>query len=311
MSYLLTGDDTLALRFRKQELINNFLKEHPEGQILVFDFTDGRTDHLESLEEQFLPSLFAHPKIVVVDGLSNLYDGSKERVENILASSKAEAIVFLEQRKIPKADAFVKSASGKMDAAENFDLKKRNLNSFINILEGDLGGSLDSHTRNLIKERSGKDDELALQSIQKVLTYSQGKKISQKELDALVPAPLETKVFEALDALVSGQKEKAFVTFHRLLTEEDIFRIFPLCAWQIRQMLIVKEVQERLGGNKEGIAKEAGIHPFVVQKLLRVLPNFSRPRLARGLRLLAELDSDLKRSKKTPEGALQQFVFHW
>ncbi len=311
MSYLLIGDDTLALRFRKQELINDFLKEHADGQILAFDFTDGRTEQLENLEEQFHPSLFANPKIVVVDGLGSLYDGSKERVENILTSSKNETSIFLEQRKVLKSDAFVKFASGNIDTVENFDLKKRDLNSFINILEDDLGGSLDSNTRNIIKERSGKDDELALQSIQKVLTYSKGKKISSKELDGLVPAPLETKVFEALDALVNGQKEKAFVIFHRILTEEDIFRIFPLCAWQIRQMLIVREVQERLDGNKEGIAKEAGIHPFVVQKLLRVLPNFSRARLARGLRLLAELDGDLKRSKKTPEGALQHFVFHW
>jgi DNA polymerase-3 subunit delta len=310
MHYLLSGDDSVALRFRKQELIKEFLQAQPDGQVLTLDFTDGRSDSLVNLKEELLPTLFAAPKTLVVDGIGALYERAKEQIEDIFSLTTSASIIFLEQRKILKTDAFIKFAK-KHAEEENFDLKKRDLNKFISILQENNGVQLDTMTLNLIKERSGKDDELALQNIQKVLTYTQGEKISKADLDALVPAPLETKVFDALDALVNGKKDQAFSTFHRILTEEDIFRVLPLCAWQIRQMLLVTDTVELVGENKERIAKEAGMHPFVAQKLLRVLPNFSRTRLARGLRILADLDVDLKLSRKTPEGALQYFVFHW
>jgi DNA polymerase III delta subunit len=76
-------------------------------------------------------------------------------------------------------------------------------------------------------------------------------------------------------------------------------------------MLLVTEAKEQLGERKDVIAKETGIHPFVVQKVLRVLPSYPRPRLAKGLRILSALDVELKLGQRTPEGALQHFIFQW
>ncbi len=310
MKYLLFGDDTLALRFRKQALQEDFAKNHPDGHILTFDFLSQEKGVLEKLEEEVSPALFDAPKMLVVEGAESFYVAHPERIENLLAANTTARLLFIEPIKLAKNNPFYKIAK-KNTEEENYELKKRNFREFVDRLEEMVGGKLDAQTVVAIRERSGKDDELALQNIQKVLTYTGGSKPSPAELDALVPAPLETKVFDALDALVGGQKEQALTLFHRILTEEDIFRIFPLCAWQIRQMLLVSEGQEQFGDQKEKIAKEANMHPFVVQKILRVLPNFPRTRLARGLRILSGLDVDLKLSRKTPEGALQYFIFHW
>lgn len=310
MNYLLSGDDTLSIRFRKQELIENFIKKNPEGKVFTFDFFDSQTP-LEKLEEELSPSLFEIPKLVVVEGLRNFSESAPERIRDIFTTSKTTDTIFIETEKLTKTDPFIKLAKGNLENEEVYEAKKRDIQKFIKAREKDLGGTLDVKTLAAIQERSGKDDELMLQNIQKVLTYTQGKPLSSQDLDALVPAPLEAKVFDALDALVLGNKERALALFHRILSQEDIFRIFPLCAWQIRQMLLVTEAKKEAGDSHGKIAKTTGIHPFVVQKLLRVLPNFSRARLARGLRLLSELDVDLKLSKKTPEGALQHFIFHW
>lgn len=310
MKYFLFGDDALALRARKQELIQRFSQDNPGAPVFSFQFSSGNGD-IGKLEEEILPTLFGTPKLIVVEDLESMYSGAKERIENILSTPTAADIIFIEYKKLPKADAFLKLAKKYIESDESYDAKKRDLQKFITLLEEKLGGHLDARTIAALKERSEKDDDLVLQNIQKVLTYSQGKPISQDELDALVPTPVEAKVFDALDALAAGQKERAFSLFHLLLKEEDIFRIFPLCAWQIRQMLLVTAGKEHFGENKEKIAKEAGIHPFVVQKLLRVLPGYPRTRLAKGLRILSELDVDLKQGRKTPEGALQHFVFQW
>lgn len=309
MKYFLWGDDSLAIRFRKNELVKNFVTENQSAQVLTFDFSQGEKGMLEALEEALLPALFEVPKIIVVVTLETCYDQNKERVENILSSSAN--LIFVEYQKLAKTSAFLKTAKKHIEEEEHYDTKKRDTKKFIAFLERDLGGSLDVRALTTIQERSGKDDELLLQNIQKVITYTGDRGITAGELDILVPAPVETKIFDALDALAAGQKEKAFSLFHLILKEEDIFRIFPLCAWQIRQMLLVTEGKEQFGENKEKIAKDTGMHPFVVQKLLRVLPHFPRPRLAKGLRILAELDVALKQGRKTPEGALQHFVFQW
>lgn len=310
MKYLLFGDDTLALRFRKRELLEDFSRNYPGGHMLIFDFSAQEKGTLEKLEEEVSPALFETPKILVIEGVESLYTTHPERIENLFTAPTPASLIFVEPTKLTKTNPFFTVAKKYTDE-ESYDLKKRDLGKFVESLQEKLGGKLDAQTLSAIRERSGKDDELALQNIQKVLTYTQGSKPSSAELDALVPAPLETKVFDALDALVGGQKERALTLFHRILIEEDIFRIFPLCAWQIRQMLLVTEGKEQFGDQKEKIAKESNMHPFVVQKILRVLPNFPRTRLARGLRMLSDLDVDLKLSRKTPEGALQYFVFHW
>lgn len=310
MNYLLSGDDTVAIRFRKQELVETFTKKSPGGKVFLFDFSDPQTS-LESLEEELLPALFEIEKLIIVEELKQLAESAPERVQHIFTAPKTADIIFIEAGKLAKTDPFRKLAKGHIEIEETYEAKKRDLKKFITVLEKDLGAHLDARTLADIQERSGNDAELTLQNIQKVLTYAQGAPLTSEALDILVPAPLEAKAFDALDALVAGNKEKALTLFHRILVDEDIFRIFPLCAWQIRQMLLVAEAKESMGEQKEKIAKETGIHPFVVGKLLRVLPNFSRPRLAKGLRLLSELDVDLKLSRKTPEGALQHFIFHW
>ena len=312
MKHLLFGDDTVAIRFRKQELIEAFAREHASGQVMTFAVGESQGAALEKLEEELLPALFEVPKILIVEGLGTVYEGNKERVEHLLATHTTSSVVIVEARKMPKTDPFLKYISKQsFDNTEEYPLKKRDLEKFIHLTQKKSGGQLDRRTLALIQERSGKDDELMLQNIQKVLTYAGGEPVSSEALDVLVPAPLEVKIFDALDALVSGQKEKALVLFRQLLSQEDIFRIFPLCAWQIRQMLLVAEAKDQVGENKEKIAKMASMHPFVVQKLLRVLPRYPRTRLARGLKILSELDVELKQSKKTPEGALQHFLFHW
>lgn len=310
MKYFLHGDDSLAIRLRKRELTSSFQEKNPGGQIQIFTFPEALLAN--ALEEETSPSLFEAPKLFIFEETSLGYDAAPERIKNLLALETGNDCLFIEYKKIPKANSFLKIIQKKVDAEELYESKKRDISALVSDLEEELQlGALEGRTKSILRERSGNDDDLYLQNIRKVLTYSEGKAISSEELTSLTPVTLETKVFEALDLLVSGQKEKANVLFQKILRDEDIFRIFPLCAWQIRQMLLVTEAQENFPGNKEKIAKSTSIHPFVVQKILRVLPSFPRARLSKGLKILSAVDVDIKQGRRTPEGALHHFLFQW
>ena len=56
------------------------------------------------------------------------------------------------------------------------------------------------------------------------------------------------------------------------------------------------------------IAKELGLHPYVVQKALPVVKKFTLPKLIGIYRRLSELDRGLKTSITTPEVLLDRFI---
>lgn len=310
MKYLLYGDDSLTLRSRKTELINSFLEKNPDGKVETFTFPEALTTG--AFIETLYPGLFETPKLLVFENVSSIFDTAPEQVQEVLNATTPSTCIFLEYEKAAKIKPLLKEAKKVVDKEEEYNAKQRNVQKLIDSLQEELGvGSIDTKTLLLVQERSGKNDELLLQNIRKILTYTNGKALSKAEFDALLPVTLETKVFTALDALIFGRKEEALVLFEKLLKQDDVFRILPLCAWQIRQMLLVMEAQAKFGNQKEKIAKETEIHPFVVQKILGVLPHFSRARLAKGLKLLASLDTALKQGKKTGPGAVHEFIFQW
>src|SRR5262245_41447046 len=108
MKYSLFGDDTLALRFRKQEIIEKFVASHPGSQILHFDVSDGQLIELQRLEEEIGPSLFEIPKILIAEGMGGIYEDNTERIGQLVATASSADIIFVEARKIAKTDAFLK-----------------------------------------------------------------------------------------------------------------------------------------------------------------------------------------------------------
>lgn len=310
MKYLFHGDDGLSLQAEKKLILQTFRQKHPDGQIHRFDFSEMKS--YEAAEEELSPSLFSAPKFFLFENTNDFFEEALERAEMFLEKTKEQDCLFLESQKLPQKNSFLKLAQKHFDEVRLFEKKKRNFQSLVKHLESELQiGSLDKGIQECIRERSLGNDEQALQDIQKVLTFASNKKVSKEDLDALVPHALEVKIFDALDALVSGQKERALVLFQAVLLEEDVFRILSLCVWQVRQMLLVQEAEAKHGASREVIGKETNIHPFVVQKILRSLPNFSQARLTKGLRLLSRIDADLKESKRTKEGAIQHFIFSW
>lgn len=121
-------------------------------------------------------------------------------------------------------------------------------------------------TLQAISERVAEDEEF-LTRLLTVDIFSNGEPVSAADIQRLVPVPVEAKIFDALDMLAASNHSGALAAFRALLDEDDIFRILGMCAWQLRQMLVVEECIRSGVTDKNIIAKESGLHPFVVQKI--------------------------------------------
>lgn len=145
--------------------------------------------------------------------------------------------------------------------------------------------------------------------IAKLATYvGPGGIIDAQTVDLLTPDSREARVFELTDALARGERIRALALLHELLDEgQQPLMILGMITRQIRILLQVKDLAGQ-GKRSDDIAAAAGLAPFVVDKSLALARRFSFAQLAAAQRACLDVDTALKRSRMTPDLALDLLI---
>jgi len=164
----------------------------------------------------------------------------------------------------------------------------------------------------MLVESLGDDLRLLASEIDKLCTYvGEGGEIRVEDVRALTPVARQSKVFDLTDALARRDTSAALALLHELLAQgESPLGIVALTAYQTRSLMQVKLLSDR-GMAAHQIASVAGIAPFVVEKSLRLARRFTIAQLEAAHRTLLEIDTSLKRSRMTPELALDLLVLEF
>lgn len=164
----------------------------------------------------------------------------------------------------------------------------------------------------MLVDSLGNDLRMLASEIDKLGTYvGEGGEISAEDVRTLTPVGRELDAFELTDALARNDRSAALTILHRLLEQgEAPLRIVGLVAYQTRSLMQVKLLSDR-GMPAHQIASAAGIAPFVVEKSLRLARRFTFAQLEAAHRNLLEIDTSLKRSRMTPELALDLLVLEF
>ena len=164
----------------------------------------------------------------------------------------------------------------------------------------------------MLVESLGDDLRMLASEIDKLGTYvGEGGEIGPEDVRALTPVARQSKVFDLTDALARRDTSTALALLHELLANgESPLGIVALTAFQTRSLMQVKLLSDR-GMPAHQIASAAGIAPFVVEKSLRLARRFTFAQLEAAHRTLLEIDTSLKRSRMTPELALDLLVLEF
>lgn len=164
----------------------------------------------------------------------------------------------------------------------------------------------------MLVESLGDDLRMLASEIDKLGTYvGEGGEIGVDDVRALTPVARQSKVFDLTDALARRDTSAALALLHELLANgESPLGIVALTAFQTRSLMQVKLLSDR-GMPAHQIASAAGIAPFVVEKSLRLARRFTFAQLEAAHRTLLEIDTSLKRSRMTPELALDLLVLEF
>jgi len=121
----------------------------------------------------------------------------------------------------------------------------------------------------------------------------------------------EARVFDLTDALAQRNRKQALDLLHDLLADgEPPLRLLSTITSQVRSLLLVKELAEE-GLRAQQIASTTGMAPFVAEKAMRQIGKFRVAELEGAYRQLLATDAALKRSRMTPEMALDLLVVNF
>ncbi len=183
------------------------------------------------------------------------------------------------------------------------------LESWITKRAKSIGVSISPDAAALLANFIGNQLRLLANELDKLATYAgNGAIIHVDDVRKLSAQVQEARIFDLTDALAQRNRKQALDILHDLLADgEPPLKLISTITTQVRSLVLVKELSQK--GMRAGqIASTIGMAPFVADKALRQVGKFTPAQLEGAYRQLLATDAALKRSRMTPEMALDLLV---
>jgi len=143
--------------------------------------------------------------------------------------------------------------------------------------------------------------------IEKLATYSRGRRIVAKDVEELVVAARKNTVWQLADMLASRERTSSLRFLDNLLREgEQPAAIVGALAWRYRKLIEARGLPAQ--ANKFQAARQLGMAPESAEAAIRAAHRVPKVDLLAGLVALAEADSRLKSANPDPRAALDFLI---
>jgi len=318
MIYFFYGEDDFRSKEKLFAFKNKFLDSQSAASGLSdFDFED-KDCFLEFMNAVKTPNMLAPKRLVIVRSLIEM--SKTEEQEELLEYLKKERdiaidndlmIVFWEGKKANLKNKLFKWLKKNSKSQEFERLSGSKLEQWVlkRIADVDEKIKIEKDALTKLIVYTGGSTRVLSNEIMKLINNSTGEKITSQDVDDLVRADLDVKIFDTIDALGDGRKETSLELFHRHLEKgDDPFYIFSMIVYQFRNLIKVDDCLRNGISDEAAIAKEAGLHPYVVKKSLRQLRNFPHEKLIKTYQKLAQTDILVKTGKIDIRLAMEKLI---
>lgn len=303
---------------------------------------------VQALKEKFVSASLGDTNLVVLDGETLKYDEfirqilampflSKTRlviIENILKNAKKEVLERIPDslKKVPTSTVLVFSEEGVPDrrtalfkrlSKEKFEeFKVLEPNQLVRWIEKECemrNVKCDREVTTKLVEYVGPDLWRMGNELDKLTAYRlpiteknsvNGERITVNDVELLVKPQIQADIFRTIDAVAQKNIKTAIFELYKLLdTGTNELMILTMIVYQYRNLLIVKDIFEKGDTNQWAIAKKAKLHPFVVQKSLALIRQYSMDNLKKIYRKLLDYDFKIKTGKIESRAALELLIY--
>ena len=292
-----TGENTFAIAAAERQIISAFIEKHGAHGIDRVDAEDVTPARLPDLFQG--ASLFAPARLIVLKNLG-ANKAIQEQLTEALQSMAEDTTVVVADGALDKRTKLYKFLKANSNFKEYSALSDAQLVSWLQGEATRLGGAIASTEAQFLVERTGRDQWRLANEIDKLVHYQP--QVSHAAIEQLIEPTPEGTAFELLDAALAGKSSDLARLIAALKTEEDPYKLFGLLASQVHALAVVATAGNR---TPDVIAKDSGLHPFVVRKTQQVARRLGAARVTRIASDVAACDMQLKSTSADPWDLLQ------
>lgn len=298
MIIALTGSNEYLIRQTLDALVSQFVEKFGAHGL---ERVSG-----EAFEPNRLPellqgaSLFSPQRLVVLrDAASN--KPLWEKLADWLEQVPTDTTLIIVEGAPDKRTKTYKLLQKTGELREFGERSEGELTSWLQQLAASYGGEIDTKTARYLVGQVGTDQWRLSHELQKLVHY--GNPVTKEAIDELVEATPQASAFELLDAAMGRQPAIVKRLLNKLAAGEDPYKFFGLLTSQVQALAVVHSAA---GKTPDNIAKEAGLHPFVVRKTQGLARSLQRTELQEIIETLAQCDTQLKSTGADPWMLLEQ-----
>lgn len=297
------GEDSYRSRQYLSDQITKFkTARDPQGyNVAIFDAQ--KVEPGKILSEILSAPFLAEKRLIVVENILSISDKDflGLMIERIKEKNIPESniVIFWQSEKLSKVKEAkeLETILKKEKYAQEFDvLVGSALSAWISAEVKKRNGKISNQAVNYLAQNTAGDIWFITSLLDQLVAYTSGEEISLSQVNLFLDEKVDDNAFNMVDAVVSGNKKQAY----KLLQEqrrmgEDNFKIFGLIVWQFRTLLAARslfEVSESM--SSDTMAKELGIHPFVLKKSLSLVKRYNKKQLSDIYAQLLDLDFKAK-----------------
>ncbi|MCP1102287.1 DNA polymerase-3 subunit delta [Aequitasia blattaphilus] len=295
--YLFYGEENYLKQQYKKKLIEALIPQDDTVNFASFEGKDVKVEEIMSLGDTM--PFFAERRLIVVENSGFLKQKSEELASYIPEIPESAVLLFVESE-VDKRGKVYKAITKKGRAVDMSAQDEKSLIMWLaSLIKGENKKVKESTLRYFIG-KAGHNMDTLKREMDKVISYALYEdEITPQAIDAVVTNQIENHIFDMVEAVSLKKQKEALRLYYELLAlKEPPMRILYMLSRQFKQLLEVKGLRKQ-GYDKGKIAKAAGIHPFVVGKLLNQVNRF------RTKELISILEGALESEKAVKVGDLK------
>lgn len=287
MITLLTGPNSFAIA----ETIH-LKKTEFSGEPETYDATELETRHLPDL---FMgATLFSPRRLIIIKG-AGANKSLWTELEPWVGQVSDETDLLLVESAPDKRTRTYKQLQKHATIQEHTELDEKGLTAWLQAHARRSGADLAPDVLRYFIGYVGKDQWRLRSELDKLLLS--GQPVTTELIQDIAEPYPEAGAFELLDATFRGDTDRAHTLLSLLREREDPYQFFGLLSSQVVALFALTVAGAR---RPDEIAKDMGLHPFVVKKLSATARNLGKTRVERLVTELAHADERIKTSGVDP-----------
>ncbi len=314
--YLFHGDDSYTSVQKAFHWQKEFEKKYGDMNVEIFEgeeLTAGKFAEAVST----LPFLSDKKLVVIRNFFKNAPSEEAKKVsEKLDLIDENCVVVFTERQRADARTALYKNIKKQGEVKEFPLMDKPELVDWISQEISKQQSQLPSSHISAIADNVGPNLWQMAHEIEKIALYSNGKQISQEEIESIISPNLQTTIFRLTDSLAVKNRKASLKTLGTLLDNgENIIQVLFMI---IRHFRILIQIQDCLnkGMGSPAIIKKIKQHPFAVNNGIKQVKNFTPQQLTHIYQKLLDIDIATKSGKirmttgdiSEPRLALETFI---